>query len=279
MTAHFFALAFAAAVNPSLLAVDLVLVVNQRPSTMLLCVLAGGMGTAVIIGLVDVLIIRSNVEKSQAGLGPGASLALGLPLLAVGALLATGHLRSRKPAKQAGADPTAKDKPSWTERALSQPRLGLAVAVGAVLGLPGAIYLAAMHGLVTGTSSTPTKVAAVVIFATIEFALIIIPIILLAVRPAHVHALLERAQGWLQRHGRKALGYAMLVLGAYLTISGIVALLLMPEFQRVSTRYRYSQYPGLVPPAWRDRGGMVRMESPRIHQRARFGCGIDGRTP
>jgi hypothetical protein len=84
MHAGFFVLAFGAAANPSLLAVDLVLLMNQRPRAMLWCVLLGGMGTAVLIGLVDVLVIRSDLVKTQRTLGPGADLALGVLLLAAG---------------------------------------------------------------------------------------------------------------------------------------------------------------------------------------------------
>ena len=42
MTAEFFALAFTAAINPSLLGIDLLLIVNRRPAAMLAFVLAGG---------------------------------------------------------------------------------------------------------------------------------------------------------------------------------------------------------------------------------------------
>jgi Sap-like sulfolipid-1-addressing protein len=136
MNAEFFTLAFTAAANPSLLAVDLVLMVNRRPRAMPWCVLLGGVGIAVLAGLVDVLVIRSDVVKTQGSLSPGADLALGLLLLAAGVLLLTGRFRRQRepgPAPEGGA----KEKSSWMERALREPRLGLAVLIGAVLGLPG----------------------------------------------------------------------------------------------------------------------------------------------
>ena len=42
MNAEFLALAFVAALNPKLLALDLLLVENRRPRAMFLCVLLGG---------------------------------------------------------------------------------------------------------------------------------------------------------------------------------------------------------------------------------------------
>ena len=116
-------------------------------------------------------------------------------------------------------------KSNWMERALQQPRLGLAVLVGAVLGLPGAIYLTALHGLVSGNWSTTTQVVAVFVFAIIEFTLIIVPLILLAVRPEGAAAALERLQDWLSEHGRQLVAWIALVLGAYLTVSSLVSLL------------------------------------------------------
>jgi len=42
VNAEFFALAFTAALNPKLLAIDLLLIENRRPRAMFLCVLLGG---------------------------------------------------------------------------------------------------------------------------------------------------------------------------------------------------------------------------------------------
>lgn len=213
MTAEFFILAFSAAVNPSLLGVDLALIVNRRPQAMLAFVLLGGMSVAITIGLVDVLVIRANVEKSQSGLSASANLALGVLLLAAGCLL----LRKRRGQSRAGQE-------TWVQRTLAEPRLGLAVAVGGVLGLPGVLYLTAMHGLIAGTSSTATKVIGVIVFAVIEFTLLIVPLVTLAARPAQTAALLRRAQDWLAKHGRKAAAWVALVLGVYLVISAAVSL-------------------------------------------------------
>ena len=220
MTAGFFVLAFTAAVNPSLLAVDLVLLLNQRPRVMLWCVLLGGMGVAVLVGLVDVLVIRSDVVKTQGSLSAGADLGLGLLLLAAGALLLSGRLRRHHRSGPA-PDQSPKGKSDWMQRALQQPRPGLAV----VLGLPGALYLTELHRLVAGPWSTGTKVAAVFVFVIIEFTLIIVPLILLVVRPQDAAAALQRTQDWLSGHGRQLAACLALALGAYLTISSLVSLL------------------------------------------------------
>jgi len=103
MNAEFFILAFTAALNPKLLAVDLLLIENRRPRAMFLCVLLGGMTVALTIGLLDALTIHADAINAQKTASAGVDLALGLLLLAVGALLATGRLHGRhKAAAPAG---------------------------------------------------------------------------------------------------------------------------------------------------------------------------------
>ena len=233
MNAEFFALAFSAALNPKLLALDLLLIENRRPRAMFLCVLLGGMTVALTIGLLDVLTIHADALKAQGKASAGVDLALGLLLLAVGALLATGHLhgRQRTPAPAGAMPPEQPEKKekkekkeSWAARVLAEPRLGLAMLVGALIGLPGASYLTALHHLITGKYSTVTQVIAVVVFVIIEFLLIIIPFAFLELRPEATKALLKRTQDWLLGHALQLMAGIGLILGAYLTVSGLVRL-------------------------------------------------------
>ncbi len=227
MNAEFFALAFVAALNPKLLAVDLLLIENRRPRAMFLCVLLGGLTVGITIGLLDVLVFHADAINSQKTVSAGVDLALGLLLLAVGGLVATGRLHGRRKAPvSAGDGPPAKPekKDGWAQRVLSEPRLGLAMLVGALVGIPGAAYLTALHNLVTSKSSTATQVIAVVVFVLIDFALIIIPFVFLEVRPEATKARLKSTQDWLLGHARQLMAYAALILGAYMAISGLIRL-------------------------------------------------------
>ena len=141
MNAEFFALAFTAALNPKLLAIDLLLIENRRPRAMFLCVLLGGLTVGLTIGLLDVLVFHADAINSQKTVSAGVDLALGLLLLAVGALVATGRLHGRRKAPVPAGDgqpekPEKKD--GWAQRVLAEPRLGLAMLVGALCGIPGA---------------------------------------------------------------------------------------------------------------------------------------------
>ena len=104
MNAEFFALAFVAALNPKLLATDLLLIENRRPRAMFLCVLLGGLTVGLTIGLLDVLVFHADAINSQQTVSAGVDLALGLLLLATGALVATGRLHGRRKAPVPAGD-------------------------------------------------------------------------------------------------------------------------------------------------------------------------------
>ena len=112
MNAEFFALAFTAALNPKLLAIDLLLIENRRPRAMFLCLLLGGMAVALTIGLLDVLTIHADAITAQGKVSAGVDLAIGLLLLAAGGLLATGRLHGRRKAPAPGGSGPPKHHPS-----------------------------------------------------------------------------------------------------------------------------------------------------------------------
>jgi hypothetical protein len=80
----FTGLALLAAVNPKLFGVDMIFVGNQRPRTMFVCFLIGGVGLAVVLGLVDVFLVKQHAIKARGPPSAGLDLARGIPLVAVG---------------------------------------------------------------------------------------------------------------------------------------------------------------------------------------------------
>jgi len=100
-----------------------------------------------------VLTVHADAITAQGKASAGVDLALGLLLLVAGGLLATGRLHGRQRAPvPAGAGPQEKPekkekKDGWAQRVLAEPRLKLAMLVGALVGLPGASYIAALHNL------------------------------------------------------------------------------------------------------------------------------------
>ena len=213
MNATFFGLAFLAALNPKLLGLDLLLIQNTRPRLMFSGFLLGCLAMCLSIGLLDVFVLHADAIKTQGQASAGLDLALGVPLLVIGALVATGrlHRRRRAPAQAAGGQPPKRE--GWEQRLVSKPRFGLAVLIGAVAGTPGASYVTALHQLVTGKASTAVQAAAVAVFVLIKFSLVIIPFVFLQVRRRARGRDLQRAQDWLMSHARPRLMFACFLLG------------------------------------------------------------------
>jgi hypothetical protein len=133
-----FGLACLAAVNPKLTAVDLILIGNRWPRLMFACFLVGGIGLALTIGLRDVFVVHADAIQAQGSASAGLDLALEMPLLIIGALLATGHPHRRQRPHAPAADRQAPTKDGWAQRVLHEPRFGFAVVIGALVGTPGA---------------------------------------------------------------------------------------------------------------------------------------------
>lgn len=219
MTATFLGLALLAALNPKLLALDLIMAQNARPHLMFSGFLLGCLTVCVSIGLLDVFVLHEDAIKTQSHASAALDLSLGVLLIVLGVLIATGHLRRR--ARTRGRSSSWNQ---WVQRLLSKPRFGLAVLIGAVAGFPGATYVIALHMLVTGDSTTPIRTAAVVVFALIEFSLVIIPFAFLIVRPVSTTLRLQRTQHWFTAHARQILTGIAFIVGAYGLISGTAQL-------------------------------------------------------
>ena len=118
---------------------------NKRPRLMFICFLLGGVGLALEIGLLDVFVLQEDAIKAQGSASAGLDLALGVPLLALGALLATGHLHRQRRAPAQAEDEKPSKLTAWARRVLYEPRFALAVLIGAVVGTPGASYVTALQ--------------------------------------------------------------------------------------------------------------------------------------
>jgi hypothetical protein len=123
MNATFFGLAFLAALNPKLLGLDLLLIQNARPRLMFSGFLLGGLTVCVSIGLLDVFVLQSDAVKTQGPRQRKARPGPGVPLLAFGALIATGRLHRRRAPAPAG-DSQEPKREGWEQRLVVSPGSG-----------------------------------------------------------------------------------------------------------------------------------------------------------
>jgi hypothetical protein len=177
------------------------------------------------VGLLDVFVLHADAISAQGSASAGLDLALGVPLLAIGVLLAAGRLHGRRRHQVPATDGPPPKRDGWVQRILGEPRFGLAVLIGAAAGTPGAVYITALHLLVNGTSPTVVQAAAVAGFVVIEFSLVIIPFAFLAAAPERTMTATQHFKDWLAGHARQLLAGAALLAGGYMVISGTLRLL------------------------------------------------------
>jgi ABC-type Na+ efflux pump permease subunit len=222
VNAYFFGLALLSAANPKLLGVDLLLIGNRRARAMFLAFLVGCVTVTLAVGIVDVLVVHADTIKTQGSASATLELVLGAALLLFGVLLGTGHIHRRQKGRAARRRGEGDRKESRMTEALTKPRLGIAVLVGAVVGTPGASYIVALHHLVAGHYSTANQIVGVVLFSLIEYVLIIIPFIFLCFRPEATERELRAFTGWLRSHAQQLITWVAILVGTYMVIDGIV---------------------------------------------------------
>jgi hypothetical protein len=221
--------AFAAALNPTLLAATTVMLLLDHPKRLLLGYLAGALMTSVTLGLVIVFALDGSASTAQHTLSPAMDLALGAILLIVAFLIRpgrepneTGRLAERRHRKE--EEKTDKGPPRW-QQALSKGTARTTFVVGALLTLPGASYLIGLHKIGDGDPSTTGAVAAVLLFNVIMLALLELPLIGFIFAPEWTPRAVDRFKEWFNRNARR-LGFQLaLVIGVLLIVRGLIYLL------------------------------------------------------
>jgi hypothetical protein len=219
-----FAFAFAAALNPTLLAAVTVMLSLLKPKRLLTGYLAGAAVTSVTCGLLLVFTLDGSSASSTAkhSVDPIVNIALGCLLLLIVFVVGTGRDKRRR-ARAARKREEAKNKPPprW-KRQLSKGSGRDTFIVGVLLSFPGASYIAGMDRLGKENLSTAGTVLSVVAFNIVMLALLELPLIGYATRPEWTATTVERFNGWLSRSGGRAALIAATVIGVILIARGLV---------------------------------------------------------
>src|SRR3954453_3253072 len=163
------ALAFTAALNPTLLTVTMVMLFAAEPKRLMSGYLLGAYTSSIALGLVIVFALQDSgaVRTTQHTLSPIADVVLGLLFVLV-ALAIHGdrdaRIRERRRARAQAAAPKA--APRWRQ-ALDKGSPRTAYVVGILLTLPGASYLVGMNHISNANASTIETALAVVAFSVI----------------------------------------------------------------------------------------------------------------
>jgi len=224
-----FPYAFAAALNPTLLAATTVMLLLDHPKRLLLGYLAGALMTSVTLGLVIVFALDGSASTAQHTLSPAMDIALGVLLIVIAFAIRAGRqpkeigrLAERRRKKEESKED--KGPPLW-QRKLSQGTARTTFVVGALLTLPGASYLIGLHKIGAGDPSTVGAVASVLLFNVIMLALLELPLIGYIFAPNWTPRAVDRFKEWFGRNAR-AIGFRLaLLFGVLLIVRGLIYLL------------------------------------------------------
>jgi len=196
----------------------------RNPIRLMASYLAGALLTSVTLGLVIVFSFESSstVNTTQHTLSPAATIALGGLVLVVAFVLGTG--RHERLAARRRVRSRDKGPPRWRQ-ALGKGSARVAFVVGAVLTLPGAIYLAGLYRIDHLNYSTPATVGLVVGFNLVMLLLLEVPLLVFAVAPGRTVTAMDQAKAWMGLHGRQLLVTILGIVGALLVIKGVIELL------------------------------------------------------
>jgi hypothetical protein len=205
---------------PTLLLIVLVALRTPHPPRVLIAFLAGGLLTCIGVGIavVDFLHGRSIAASQPSGWDPAVyfagSAASFLTLFAVGRIRRRPRRRRRvKPHKA----------PSWPDRMV---RRGVIVSflAGVVLNIvPGFVPFIALRDIAQLNASTSASVALIAIFYVLMFSFVEVPLAAYGFRPTETAVRVERFNGWLTANSGRLAADALVVLGVYLAVRGVVA--------------------------------------------------------
>lgn len=222
-----FLFSLTAMANPTLLAATTVMLILPQPKRLMLGYLLGALLTSVTIGLVIVLWLNdvSAVSTAKNTVNPIVDLALGALLIVIALVLASERTeRYAQGRRERKAARPVKEPPLW-QRQISKGSARTTFAVGVVLTLPGASYLAALVRIDKLDPGTVQSVALVLMVNVIMLALLEIPLIGFVVAPEQTSGAVAGVKAWFARNARRIVVTGAAGLGALLIVRGLVTLL------------------------------------------------------
>ncbi|MGO9973253.1 MAG: GAP family protein [Solirubrobacteraceae bacterium] len=219
-------LSLTASLNPTLIGVTTIMLLLDRPSRLMLGYLLGAYVTSITLGLVIVFSLASSsaTKTTKATISPSVDIGLGAICLAIAFVLYTGRAERVRERRRARKAAKPEKRPSRWQRELSKGSPRVTFAIGAVLTLPGASYLAGLFNIHKLHYSTATTVLVVIAFNIVMMWLLEVPLLCFLVAPTWTPSAIDRAKAWVKRHAHMFAVRGFGAVGALLVIKGIVGL-------------------------------------------------------
>jgi predicted membrane channel-forming protein YqfA (hemolysin III family) len=164
------------------------------------------------------------VSTTKNTASPVSDFVLAAIFFILAVVLATGRDRSVEERRQSRKAQRGKENetPKWQQQ-LSKGTARTTFLIGALLGLPGAAYLAGLGHIEKLDYSTAVTVLLIIGFNLVQLLLIEIPMIAFTIAPTKTPIAIQSTKEWALVHWRKCAVWALLILGAIFVVKGIVA--------------------------------------------------------
>ena len=210
-----------AALSPTALLVMAVFLGSANPRTTALLYVAGATLMTVVMAVAVLFILRGVGLNQPREHDPRYGLRLGLGILALASAAFVAR-RRREPEPEAVPDPGK--KPGLITRLTSRPRPATAFAVGLILFLPSATFIAAVQVVATAKAAVPETVLALAEVTLITVLIVLLPLLTFLAAPEATGRRLARLNAWLRANGRVILISGLAIGGIALVVNGAIGL-------------------------------------------------------
>jgi len=212
-------LALASAPRPAAIAALYALLSASSPRRVVVAYVAAGFTFSVAVGVLVVAIFH-GAGFDYRGTDIYAAIELLGGLAALGFAIAVGAGRRELPSRDRG-----NREESTIVRRLRHPTVMTAAVAGVVTHLPGLFYIVALNAIIAEGPSLATGVLQVLLFNAIWFAATIAAVAIFLLRPGVARRALGRVDNWARRHARGITVLVFGLVGSYLAIRGLTALI------------------------------------------------------
>ncbi len=230
-----FLLSLVAIFNPTLLAAVTIMMLMPNPKRLMLGYLLGAYTTSIASGCVIVTVLggsSSETSSAKHTISPALDLVIGLLSLSLAWVLRTERdepfekrRRAKKEAKLAAKRAAGKPTESLPLRMLGKGDPRVTFLVGAILSFPGASFLAAMDRIHKLDAGTVASVLLILYFCLMQQIILEVPLLGYVFAPENTRDRVDRFKAWMSRRGRTVAVIGAAVVGLWLMVTSIIALL------------------------------------------------------
>ncbi|OBK81859.1 hypothetical protein A5649_10385 [Mycolicibacter heraklionensis] len=218
-------MAAATSVEPVRIGLTLLMLNRPKPVLQLMAFLCGGFVMGTTGGLVVLFVLPSTLTESSGLTLPRVQIVIGALALLTATVLAVRLVTARPGAmRPPRADSVPVRFSARAQRLLKGRSLWVAGTAGLGIALPSVDYLAALAIIVASGAATSTKIAALLTFNALAFALVEIPLLAYLVAPGATRGFMAALHRWGRQRRPGQVAALLATVGGVLCTAGVLGL-------------------------------------------------------